>query len=111
MPDYLDYPIAGEDVKAAPEALTYIDTYGLTAGVVEIVDKIRALMPDVRAVRMDVFEDPTCDCEPELRLHALFPADIDEDDADDALDHFDEAWWLDNCQRWDFRIEVHPDWL
>ena len=73
MPEYLDYPLAGEHVQAAPDALTYIDTYQLTDGVVEIVDKIRALMPDVRAVRMDVFEDPTCDCEPELRLYAMFP--------------------------------------
>jgi hypothetical protein len=110
LPDYHDYPLGGEHVQVTPDAIAYIETYDLAAGVVEIVSQIRALMPHVRGLRMEVFEDPTCDCEPELRLYALFPADVAEDAVDETFDQFDEVWWLDNCARWDFRIEVHPGW-
>lgn len=100
------YSLCEGQTKATPEAIEYIQEHDLARGVVEIVSKMRKLMPGLLDVQMTYFEDPTCDCDPELHLRAVFPIDMDEDDIDDALDAFDDAWWGDNADRWDYLIEI-----
>lgn len=101
------YSLCEGQTKATPKAVEYLQEYDLTKGVVEIVSRMHKLMPGLEDVYLTYFEDPTCDCEPELHLRAIFPAHMDEDEIEDALDDFDDAWWVDNADRWDYRIEVH----
>lgn len=108
MPENLIfYSLCEGQSKATPEAIEYIQEQDLAKGVVEIVRKMYRLMPGLSDVQLDYFEDPTCDCDPELHLLALFGDEMDDDEIDDALDNFDDAWWGDNADRWDYRIEVH----
>ncbi len=101
------YSLTEGQSKATPEAIEYIEEQDLAKGVVEIVRKMHRLMPGLADVHMSYFVDPTCDCDPELHLLAVFNEDMDDEDIDDALDAFDDRWWGDNADRWDYRIEIH----
>jgi hypothetical protein len=101
------YSLCEGQTKATPEAIAYVEEQGLAKGVVEIVAKMRRLMPGLQDVHLVYFEDPTCDCDPELHLRAIFRDDMDDDEIEDAIDHFDDTWWVDNADRWDYRIEIH----
>lgn len=111
MDEFVDYALADRHYKATPEAVAFIRADHLEDGVAEITAKMREYMPLMSDIQLEVWQDPDCDCEPELSLRALFPATVDEDTAYDELDRFDDAWWLENSERWDFRIEVRIGWL
>lgn len=111
MDEFTTLTLDAHTYRATPDAVAFIKEYRLAKGVTEIVSNMRALLPSLVDVQLEVLQDPTCDCDPELCIRALFPADVDPAAADTQLDEFDEAWWLDNSDRWHYRIEVHPGWL
>jgi hypothetical protein len=104
--DQINYSLNNVQYKATPEAIAFIEKYKLESGVTEIIAKMRELMPQALEIQLELLDDPDCDCEPELCLRALFPDTLDDGTVYEALDRFDEAWWLDNSGRWDYRIEV-----
>jgi hypothetical protein len=111
LAEFVDYPLETVRATATPDAMAYIEQYQLAAGVAEIAARLPDFMPTMVEIALDLYEDPDCDCEPEVTLYALFPDGTTEDAMDEAMSRFDEGWWLDNSGRWDYRIEVHTGWV
>ncbi len=107
MPDqFIDYTLNSKTYAATQDAVAFIKEHKLTNGVVEIIARMREYLTSMEDIQVVVFQDPDCDCDPELILRAIFPDSITDDAIDGEMDRFDEGWWLDNSQRWNFQIEV-----